>query len=458
MSELSSIQSYLGRARWFGGKGRDFEVTAAHDLGVVHGPVPCTVVLAEVTYADGEVDHYQLPLVFHTEPETRLDHAFVGWWDDPDRPGAMVHAYDAIHDHEAMAGWLAGFVDGKAEGLAFHTMPGAEIDLSARGTPFTGEQSNSSIAFAEDSVLKVFRRVTPGANPDITTHEVLTRAGSDHVAALYGWVEATDPDSGEVLHLAMLQQFLRTASDGFDLALASVRNLFAEADLHADEVGGDFASEASRLGIALAETHATLAREFPSASRTPEEQAELAGEMRRRLDEAVQVVPELADFHDPLCGLFDAAAEVDERAVQQIHGDLHLGQTLRTVKGWKIVDFEGEPAKSLAERTKPDSRWRDVAGMLRSFEYAPRVVDHTLRETEPTGAEQRAFRAGEWSDRNCEAFLAAYAGDAGLTPAQKTLLAAYVADKAVYETVYEARNRPSWVDIPLSAIEKLVAS
>lgn len=462
MTDAASLHAYLSQARWFGGKGREFEVTAVHELGVIDGPKPCTVLLLEVTYAGGEVDHYQVPLVYFSEPEIRLDHAFVGWWPDPDRPGQMVHAYDAVHDHDAMAGWLRAFApsdgSGTAEGLAFHTMPGAEIDLSTHSTPFSGEQSNSSVAFAEDSVLKIFRRITPGANPDITTHEVLTRAGSDHVAALYGWVEAADPDSGEVLHLAMLQQFLRTASDGFDLALASVRNLFAEADLHADEVGGDFAGEASRLGTALAETHATLAAEFPTATRTPDEQAALASEMRQRLEDAVAVVPDLADHAPALRGIFDAAATADERKVQQIHGDLHLGQTLRTVKGWKIVDFEGEPAKPLSERVRPDSPWRDVAGMIRSFDYAPRVVEHTLQATEPTGAEQRSFRAGEWSARNCEAFLAAYAGAGGLTPAQKTLLAAYVADKAVYEAVYEARNRPSWVDIPMTAIEKLVAT
>ena len=119
--------------------------------------------------------------------------------------------------------------------------------------------------FGEDSLLKIFRKVTPGINPDISTHEVLTRAGSDKVAALYGWLEVDGPPPrcGEPLQLAMLQQFLRTASDGWDLALTSVRNLFAEADLHADEVGGDFAAEAARLGEALAEVHAAAGRALP---------------------------------------------------------------------------------------------------------------------------------------------------------------------------------------------------
>jgi maltokinase len=133
-----------------------------------------------------------------------------------------------------------------------------------------------------------------------------------------------------------------------------------------------------------------------------------------------------------------------EVPVQQIHGDLHLGQTLRTVRGWKIVDFEGEPAKPLAERVLPDSRWRDVAGMLRSFDYAPHVVERSVADTEPEGLEQRHYRAAEWAVRNIDAFLDAYA-DGDLSVDDEALLAAYVADKAVYEAVYEKRNRPSWV-------------
>ena len=209
----------------------------------------------------------------------------------------------------------------------------------------------------------------------------------------------------------MLQQFLRTATDGWDAALASVRNLFAEADLHADEVGGDFAAEAARLGESLAEVHQSLAEHFPTHVRTAEQQAELAAAMASRLDAALDVVPELAPYADGL------RAQVRGRRrtcpayeVQQVHGDLHLGQTLRTVKGWKIVDFEGEPAKPLAERVLPDSAWRDVAGMLRSFDYAPRVAERTAAGADDTGAEQRSFRAAEWAERNCAAFLAAYAG------------------------------------------------
>jgi maltokinase len=459
------LGTYVGQARWFGGKGRTFSISGGRRLGEVPGHVEggprVAIDLVTVSYEDsGENEYYQVPLAFYPEPQERLAHALVGEWEDEDF--GHSHVYDALHDREAMACWLRSFVHPSEGPLAFHRLPGHDLDLDVHSTLFSGEQSNSSVAFGDDSLLKVFRKITPGVNPDVAIHRVLTEAGSDHVAALYGWVETPSVNSeGEptdaILQLAMLQQFLRTASDGWDLALASVRNLFAEADLHADEVGGDFAGEAARLGEALAETHQTLSEHFPVADRAADEVVELADAMRRRLDTALDIVPGLAPYAENLRRAYDDLAALEGVRVQQIHGDLHLGQTLRTVRGWKIVDFEGEPAKPLAERLLPDSPWRDVAGMLRSFDYAPRVVERTWGDQHDPGAEQRTYRAREWSERNRAAFLNAYAGR-DLAPDEHTLLAAYVADKAVYETVYETRNRPAWVTIPLEAVARIGVS
>jgi maltokinase len=456
--------AYLERTRWFGGKGRGFSVSDVHRLGQVPGSIetgPRVVVyLVELTYADvpadalDRIDLYQVPLAFYAEPEARLDHAFIGWWEDPEH--GWVHAYDALHDREAMACWLRSFELAAAgadlsAGLVFHRLPGHELDLEAHSTLFSGEQSNSSVAFGEDALMKVFRRVTPGINPDIQIHEVLTRAGSDHVAELYGWLDTVDEDSGQVMQLAMLQQFLRTASDGFELAKASVRNLYAEADLHADEVGGDFAAEAARLGAAVAEVHEALRESFGADT---VDTAVVADQMRRRLVAAQAVVPELAAYAETLEAFYSRLAALGEVSIQRIHGDLHLGQTLRTSKGWKIVDFEGEPAKGLAERMLPDSAWRDVAGMLRSFDYAPYVVERASGDGDTDELGQRAYRAGEWAERNRKAFTGAYAGRE-LTVTEQLLLDAYEADKAVYETIYEARNRPSWISIPLAALARV---
>ncbi|MFT3872425.1 MAG: hypothetical protein QM714_07220 [Nocardioides sp.] len=468
-SRADLVEPFLSGQRWFGGKGRPFRVSAVHRVGAVPAsadPLPPVVYLAVVEYADpeGGSELYQLPLALYERPEERLSHAHLGLWED--EQFGSVHAYDAVHDRSAMACWLRAFVDpaaGAGAGpLSFHSLPSLELDPEALSTPFTGEQSNSTVLFGEECLLKLFRRLTPGRNPDIEIHERLTRAGSDHIARLYGWVETSVPadgastngasTNGEVVQLGMLQELLRTASDGWDLAQASVRNLFAEADLHAEEVGGDFAGESARLGEAVAAVHRDLREQFGTGT---VDLGFVADQMTERLEAAVAAVPELADHAPNLRSLFDRLADLGTAPVQRVHGDLHLGQTLRTVHGWKLVDFEGEPAKSLAERSQPDSVWRDVAGMVRSFDYAARVVERTMGADSPASANQLAFRGDEWVGLNGDAFVTSYVGDRAVTDTERVLLAAYLADKAVYEAVYEARNRPAWVDIPLSAITTL---
>ena len=488
---IDGLEQFVGNARWFGGKGRSFRITEVRPLGWLAPSDPqgprVRIELVLVHYDDGPTgsgpeatEMYQLPLVYYAEPQERLEHALVGHVEDGDAGPAYV--YDAVHDREATVLFLNAFHEGgEHDGLLFHRLKGYDLDLGSRSTLFTGEQSNSSLAFGEDSLMKVFRKVTPGRNPDIEIHEALTNAGSDHVATLYGWLETADTVHGAPLQLAMLQQFLRTASDGWGLALASVRDLFAEADLHADEVGGDFAAETHRLGVATAEVHSALAEQFPSETWGPERTDELAEAMTGRLEAALSVVPALEPHADALREVFAAVRDVREPfVVQRVHGDFHLGQTLRTVKGWKIVDFEGEPVKPLAERVRPDSAWRDVAGMLRSFDYAAHSVATDV-QVDADSVAQIAYRAQEWVERNQEAFLAGYAeargalrgpGEEGihavseplasdstggeLTDDETTLLRAYVLDKAVYETVYETRNRPTWLHIPLDAVERLL--
>ena len=443
--ELGGLHDFLGRARWFGGKGRTFSLGEVRQVGAV-GPV--AVLLAEVTYDDGERELYQLPVVRYDEPQPHLEHALIGPWDSAGKGG---FAYDAVHDREAMAAYLRAFIDPPERAqLVFVRLPGHDLDPDAQASLFSGEQSNSSVFFGEDAVLKLFRKITPGENPDVTTHRALTESGSAHVAALYGWIELSD-DAG-ISHLGMLQPFLRTASDGWDLALASVRNLFAEADLHAEEVGGDFAGEAERLGETLAEIHAQLRVAFPTVEIAA---GDLAERMAQRLDAAIEVVPELDAHRAGARELFTAVTGLGQVPAQRIHADLHLGQTLRTVAGWKIVDFEGEPVKPLAERLAPDSPWRDVAGLTRSFDYAPHAVAASLGDVDEDVRHQRAVRAAEWARRNRQAFLASYAGEGGLSSSDRILLTAYVVDKAIYECVYEARNRPTWLSIPVAAVARL---
>jgi maltokinase len=470
-----AVRDYLTAARWFGGKGRELSLLDVRRVGVlgdteVTGRPAVGIELVSLEYTAEparDVETYQVPLAYYAEPQERLEHALVGVWEDDEL--GEVHAYDAVHDRVAAALFLAAFdqgltVSGAAGELVFHRLTGHELDLDAHSTLFSGEQSNSSLAFGEDSLMKVFRKVTSGRNPDIVIHEALTTRESDHVAALYGWLELVEPDVDEPVQLAMLQQFLRTASDGWELALASVRDLFAEADLHAHEVGGDFAGEAERLGLATAQVHDALADAFETETWGRTELESVARAMEDRLDVALGIVPGLEPHAESLRSTYRAVAELAATGVtataQRVHGDFHLGQTLRTVKGWKIVDFEGEPAKPLAERVRPDLVWRDVAGMLRSFDYAAHAVEADV-QADSEEAAQIAFRAAEWAGRNQDAFVRGYVSTSGrtedgtLSGQQDLILRAYVADKAVYEAVYEARNRPTWLSIPLGALERL---
>ncbi len=459
------LKLHLQNARWFGGKGREFEVVDVRRLSLPGSADPettaplglVTVELVTIRYESGDTDVYQVPLSFYLGERPRLNHALVGVWEDDEL--GHVWAYDALHDHSATPLWLHGFAEGEPLGdLVFHRVADAEIDVHARSTVLTGEQSNSSLVFGEDSLMKVFRRVTPGHNPDIEILAALTETGNEHIASLYGWVETDAGDgSSEVLQLGILQQFLRTASDGWELALASLRNLYADGTANLEESGGDFASEAHRLGASVADMHASLASAFPTETWGAGELDRLADDMHARLDAASAVVPEVQEHADGLRAVFDSIRHSDKPfQVQRVHGDLHLGQTLRTVKNWKIIDFEGEPAKPLEERRLPDSPWRDVAGMLRSFSYAAELSRLDRQQAVADDEAMVVELARAWAGRNRKAFLAGYQ-EATETELDDALITAYAADKAVYEAVYEARNRPTWLPIPLAALAHLAA-
>jgi maltokinase len=451
------LHAYLSEQRWFAGKERSFEVAAIEPLSWLSDDPPARIELATVRYDDGSQEVYQIPVAYLPDAVPELGHALIGAA-DVERLGSAT-VYDATYVDAATSALLLGFLQARHDtDLDFRTLAGAELPPeSAVGSVMTVEQSNTSIAYGEDAVLKLFRRVAPGTNPDVEITAALTERGDEHVPRLLGWLEARWRSAeGREEHgqLAMLQQFLRTATDGWDIALASVRDLFVEEDLHPEEVGGDFASEAERLGSATAEVHRDLAAAFGTSELSSTAHKRLVDGMRERLEAALHVAPELADVSTAIGTAYDQFADsAADVTVQRIHGDLHLGQTLRTVKGWKIIDFEGEPAKTLAERTAVDSPLRDVAGMLRSFDYAAGV---TLLHF--GYADHLRYRGDEWSARNRAAFLDGYAAGTGTDPGEhKALLRAYEIDKAVYEVVYEARHRPHWLSLPLHGLERLAA-
>lgn len=367
-----------------------------------------------------------------------------------DDMGGPPFYYDALHEPEG----TAAIFDLLQRSAKVGTLSGtAATELETHtGLPVGAEQSNTSVIFGDAYILKVFRRLSPGLNPDLEITRVLAEAGSVHVAEPVGWLEGEL--EGIPTTFAVCSRFLKSGTDGWKLALTSVRDLFAEGDLHADEVGGDFAGESERLGTATAEVHATLAERLPSRLATAGELAETSSQMLAQLSAAAAEVPELSGFSASLAATFAALPREASGGVpvQRIHGDFHLGQVMRTDWGWVILDFEGEPARPLAERVELASPLRDIAGMLRSFDYASRFL---LQERVDPG--HLAYRAEEWAQRNRSAFCDGYAAGAGVDPREaKQLLRTFELDKAVYEVLYEARHRPSWVSIPLAAIERLV--
>jgi maltokinase len=400
---------------------------AALDAGTAGGDVIVLLVrLTGVSLPGGEV-LVQVPLVL-----TAFDDVGPGYIGTVATPSGDV----AVHDGAAHPTCWLTFLH--AMGIT-----GDDEAMIRRGRVLAGEQSNTSVILpgvpspeGTGGMLKILRTVSPGAHPDVMVPQALTEAGWDGVPRFLGALEVSTPEASTA-HLAILAELVPDAEDGFELAC----------DLASR--GESFAPLAAELGRVVAEMHMMLRRALP-AGPPLDARAFVAG-LRRRAASAVAEAPTLAAREAEIATLLD---ELERRLTdsptsvptQTIHGDLHLGQALHGASGWKILDFEGEPQRPVAERTAPDLPLRDVAGILRSLGYAAAVG----RAPDPS-----------WEAEAADALLSAYRETAasGLAPGtEEAALAALVLDKALYEVVYETRQRPTWVGIPLSAVDRSLGS
>jgi maltokinase len=319
---------------------------------------------------------------------------------------------------------------------------------AARARHLVADQSNTCVVFDERLILKLFRRLADGPNPDVEVGGALGRSGFRSVPEQVGTWQVG------AVHLAVVHEYLVGGVDGFHLALTSLHDLF-EAGGPPETAGGDFGPDARRLGLVTGELHLALAAAFGTGTGEPDRWAdEMVAHLGRVASESFDAGAVRARY--------EALRTVGGRAgsAVRVHGDYHLGQVLRTDGGWYVLDFEGEPARPLEERTRPSSPLRDVAGMVRSFHYA---VEVALRDYGYADDPAARSSGGDWEVRCTDAFLSGYGSaegiDALLPPGaedQRAVLDAFLLDKAVYEVGYELAHRPSWVDIPLAAVHRLL--
>ncbi|MGW7613943.1 maltokinase N-terminal cap-like domain-containing protein [Streptomyces sp. NPDC054766] len=447
------LREWLPRQRWFAGKGRPvtgFSLVAAVELlppgsqlGLIH-----LLVRAHQprTPAQGATSHpgdcYQLLIGVREALPPRLAPALIGHLEEGPLAGRTV--YEALHDPRSAGVLLEALRTGARVGdLRFERDRRQEIRKDLVPRLVTAEQSNSSVVYGDTFILKVLRRIVPGINPDLELPLTLAREGCARVPAPAAWMLA-DLDA-ETYVLGVLQPFVQGAADGWELALRELAK------------GEDFAAEARALGRATAEVHTALARSLPTVTLGHTRMRPLIDAMTERLDAAAQAVPALRPHAPGLRTAFEALADLSAEGrtwtAQRIHGDLHLGQCLRSPDGeWSLIDFEGEPSKPLAERRMPQPPARDIAGMLRSFDYAAHSVPQAPGSTGTPSA-------SGWADACRAAYCTGYAEVSGLDPrTDPVLLRAFETDKAVYEVVYEARHRPDWLPVPLAAVRRLAAS
>ncbi len=467
------LRTWLPRQRWFPVKSPQFGLTAAGGFSLpVSGGTELEVLLLAVESAGPGAsirrDIVQVLLSRHLSISDSLSKALVGEMPAPD--GGPLWIYDAVHDPAFVSMWLdlmrpgtvADAVAPSAGAPSAAPPAGVSGHRSFSGPPLpasaahirvlSGEQSNSSVIVddgASATIVKFFRVLSEGENPEVGVGAALTAAGCSEVPATMGWVrgqwQAMDGEGRQHAaegELAVAHEFLAGGQDAWRLAVEAARS------------GRGFGSEARELGSATATVHVRLAEALGQSSESVpgrDISTAVAQRVRQSWREAGAAV---GPYDEALGGLLKRIDGSPAGPLQRIHGDLHLGQILKVAgqdgkpARWAILDFEGEPLRPVAERTAPDVPLRDVVGMLRSFDYAAGAAE---REGDGVRVPQ------SWVNECAEAFISGYtAVTPGTIDRTSPLFMALWLDKALYEVVYELRNRPGWLAIPVNASRRLL--
>lgn len=446
---MECVTEWMTRQRWYAGKGRVPQLVEVSREEWASDDSDARIrVLLLRDIASTPPSLYHVPLVLRTTIPRGSGPTLIGRDEHGD------YLFDGPHDPAYVRALLG-------------RLKVTRHDLVGR--VHTGEQSNSSIIVdggrEAPLVAKVFRLVHAGENPDVVLQTALTATGNRSVPRMLGALTITwsDPhgsgahtDAPVTGHIAFAQEFIPGVRDGWPLALEAAAK------------GEPFTADAERLGRVTAEVHGALARCLPSREATLGDVVGFVAGWHQRLEVAIADVPPLRQLRPAIEAVYDAAREAPWPPLQRIHGDFHLGQVLRSPSGeWLLVDFEGEPLRPLSERCRVDSPLRDVAGMLRSFDYAVGSLRNASRaaagvlDTASLDLDALALEAErtEWARASRAAFLDGYIAASGVTlRAHRALLDAFELDKTVYEAMYEARNRPTWLAIPLAAVAYLVSS
>lgn len=464
--DVSALLDSFPSARWFGGKGLPLKEIEIVDHGVVEdGPPALVLSIVRVSFADASPDQlYHLPLLV----EDGI-------------------ARDALHDTERLSVLGDLMAHGTSikghEGVFQFGGPGLD-PLSPPGDRsirvMGAEQSNSSIVLDEQVILKLFRKVEQGTNPDLELVWYLTNEGFPHIPLHVGEVVYEAETEAEEVHidLGIAQQFVSDGTEGWTKVTKHLDSFYSEVDdrdaredmrFLTEERASTVLTALEELGEVTAQLHVTLARAESDAAIAPEvaDSFDLDSWAARALSSLRQLakqVPEIKELTPRITDRINSLSEVEEPGAKiRVHGDYHLGQVIHSTRGWMILDFEGEPARSLEERRAKQSALRDVAGMVRSFNYA--AVAALFERAEPGTDEWSRLEpwADMWETLARERFLHGYLTrsiEGRFLPADRdtlmTMLDVFEIDKALYELGYEQRQRPGWSRIPLRGMAHII--